>query len=361
MSNPVCRINSSLSYDLGADLTGPTTTVQLGESSLAQVAARLQVDPASLAEANPQIQDPDNLFVFQEINIPQVQCTAPKPDPDVVPVSADPASKTPAAPGDPLAASAMKAGLQGKIANNVKGGDFVELYPIVPDSENRLDTHVETKVRSFFDLDIERTMVGTRHLNAAGLKDYLSEANGGRPLTDFEKSLAEGWSKQDGGTVLTPIVQIGSEGVKGYKLVTGGSGDRVTTIYDRNGHKLHESHYEAPLESEGLGPIDYAFAGMAAKGLLGKLFGKLLGKRGAAVIAESLAEEEAEQAASSTSASTGTATPPAEPTILKDPPAVEPTVDGAGPYRTPPETTPPATPDPEPDPWSIVERLPPRK
>ncbi|HMK28793.1 MAG TPA: LysM peptidoglycan-binding domain-containing protein [Terriglobales bacterium] len=43
---------------------------QVGENSLSQVAGRLGIDHGALQAANPQIKDPSNLKVGQEIHIP---------------------------------------------------------------------------------------------------------------------------------------------------------------------------------------------------------------------------------------------------------------------------------------------------
>lgn len=48
----------------------PTATVQLGEHNISQVASRLGFNKEDLLVANPQIKDPSNLNVGQEIHLP---------------------------------------------------------------------------------------------------------------------------------------------------------------------------------------------------------------------------------------------------------------------------------------------------
>jgi hypothetical protein len=63
-------------YNYGSDATdAPTATVRLGETSLAQVAQRLGLDPDALQQANPKITDPSKLMVGQELRLPV--CASP--------------------------------------------------------------------------------------------------------------------------------------------------------------------------------------------------------------------------------------------------------------------------------------------
>jgi hypothetical protein len=62
------------SWNMGAEVTDTSSaTVQLGESTLHQVAHRLNMAPDDLLLANPQIQDPNKLLVGQEIRLPKDQ------------------------------------------------------------------------------------------------------------------------------------------------------------------------------------------------------------------------------------------------------------------------------------------------
>jgi len=88
-------------------------TVQLGENSLSQVAARLGIEKDHLLQANPHIKDPSNLKVGQEIHVPTHP--TPKSESSVAtpPVTVH-AKDFPTPPiGDPLAASAMRAQIDG--------------------------------------------------------------------------------------------------------------------------------------------------------------------------------------------------------------------------------------------------------
>ena len=98
------------------DLRSHAATVQLGETTLQQVARRLNVDPNELLAANPQIKDPSRLSPGQTIYQPLPKPAAPsKPDANA---SANSTPNTPnscpAPKGDPLAASVMKANLASK-------------------------------------------------------------------------------------------------------------------------------------------------------------------------------------------------------------------------------------------------------
>src|SRR5689334_15854751 len=83
----------------GADSSdAPTATVRLGETSLAQVAQRLGLDPDALQHANPKIVDPSKLTVGQELRLP----LSMKP-PSSVSDSATSPSSIPGPPSDPMA------------------------------------------------------------------------------------------------------------------------------------------------------------------------------------------------------------------------------------------------------------------
>jgi LysM domain-containing protein len=83
----------------GADSSdAPTATVRLGETSLAQVAQRLGLDPDALQQANPKIVDPSKLTVGQELRLP----LSMKP-PSSVSDSATSPSSIPGPPSDPMA------------------------------------------------------------------------------------------------------------------------------------------------------------------------------------------------------------------------------------------------------------------
>jgi LysM repeat protein len=67
-------------YNYGSDSPdAPTATVRLGETSLAQVAQRLGLDPNALQQANPKITDPSKLTVGQELRLP-VSAAPPSTD-----------------------------------------------------------------------------------------------------------------------------------------------------------------------------------------------------------------------------------------------------------------------------------------
>ena len=83
----------------GADSTDASTaTVRVGETTLAQVAQRLGIDPAALQQANPKITDPSKLTVGQELRLP----LSPKPS-SSAPDSAPSPSTTAGLPSDPMA------------------------------------------------------------------------------------------------------------------------------------------------------------------------------------------------------------------------------------------------------------------
>src|SRR5262249_49485431 len=73
----------------------------------------LQVDVRDLVAANPQILDPAQLKVGQDIYLPVYKASAPKPKP--VPVAnnrPEPANQNPAPKGDPVTAGIRKADLK---------------------------------------------------------------------------------------------------------------------------------------------------------------------------------------------------------------------------------------------------------
>jgi hypothetical protein len=370
MSNSVCIVNASPYLEFGENSDNAVTHVLVGESTLQQVATRLQLDPASLADANPQIKDPYHLNVLQEIHVPSTECKA-SGDAQTTTLKHDSSGES--STSDTLTRSAIKARLsrQVQLREYLQGvghpGDFVDLTMIIPGALNKLDTKVETRDNSVGDVySVQKTIFSLQHLNTSGLENYLSELNNGGQLTDFERSLVGSWSKQDTDTIITPIVQIGSEGVKGYKIQTGGSGLRTTAYYDRDGVKLLSKQDEAGVQSEGLGPIDYVFAGAAAKSAVGWIVGKVFGgaaKLAGKAFARSAAEEIEEAPATANPPKVDTTKLPDEPSILKNPTAQdEPSIENQGPYRSPGKVSSPQTPTgpqksstPQPaqkDPWS---------
>jgi hypothetical protein len=299
----VGSVSNSQSYNAPSD---STDVVQLGESRMSDVADRLHLDLNSLIKANPQIQDPNSLTPGQEINLPKSTPPIPLRDPAMTADSAKPTTGLPPAPmGDPIAASAFKANLSAPVQSKPdKPEDYVTLYPIHPGNTNSSETHVVTDDKSVGDVyRVEHHPEGSEVHDSAGLASRLSELNGGRPLTDFEKNLAAGWGKQDSTTTLTPIVKIGDVGVQAYVVDTGGSGDRIKIYYDRDGHILAGPfHDEAGLVNEGLGPIDYVIGGLALKNLAGGLIrgarGMFAGESAAGALGKATVEGEGEAAAS---------------------------------------------------------------
>lgn len=205
----------------------------------------------------------------------------------------DSASKTP-----PVKASSAAA-----VEKAPKQEDFVTDYPLMPSTENKLVTHEkETLKGSFPNFSIEHHTTGYRQANSSGLQQRLSELNGGAPLTDFEKEMVAGWDKEDAATTLTPIMPAGEKNVQAYQITKGGSGDRVTNYYDREGNKLAGPyHSEAALVNEGLGPLDYIAGGLAAKSIIGGLISRgrrLFATEAAEAVASSTGRSEGEAAAS---------------------------------------------------------------
>jgi RHS repeat-associated protein len=195
-----------------------------------------------------------------------------------------------------------------------KTSDIEELNPIKPGSENNLEWQVESENVSMGDQGSHYVFKETsvRTLNRAGLKSYLEERVHGT-LTSFEKNMVAEWG-EDPMATLTPFVQIGRAGVVGYEIVTGGSGNRVHTFYNRFGHNLASSSHEASLvnvtdELIGyvllvVGGFRFGIAAKARTGVLSRAFGwvgKLFGrtgatKRGAQLLLEGGAEVEGEAA-----------------------------------------------------------------
>jgi len=135
---PTCDASSSDS---------PATTAMLGENTLADVAARLHVNPDDLLLANPQIADPWKLKVGQEINLPQ-DGTAQTPAPDCGAPPKTPSSDLPSAPiWDPVDESAMKAKLANMdgtrrqspaINQSINFSNLPEFKALPPDVQKRL-------------------------------------------------------------------------------------------------------------------------------------------------------------------------------------------------------------------------------
>jgi hypothetical protein len=91
-------------------------TVRLGETTLSDVAKRLNVDPGALLKANPQIADRARLKIGQEICLPQFQTSQTQAQ-DSAPLIGNqpPAPDLTAAPmGDSVAKSVMQATLDAK-------------------------------------------------------------------------------------------------------------------------------------------------------------------------------------------------------------------------------------------------------
>ncbi len=284
-----------------------TDFVQLGESRLSDVADRLGIDPNRLAKANPQIQDTNNLTPGQEIHLPKDPPPVPlrDSDADVVSPAAAPASNLQrATSSDPTGANMMKAMLDAPVTSNTaKPDEYVPLYPITPSVQNSHEEKIVSEDVGRGDVyQVVNHTEGHEKLNGSGLEDHLTKLNGGGPLTPFEKGLAAGWGKEPSDTTLTPIIKIGDRNVQAYELTKGGSGDRVTTYYDRQGNVLAGPfHSEQGLVNEGLGPIDYILMAGAAKNLIGGLLRagqKMLGREGAEILAKGAARGEGEAAAS---------------------------------------------------------------
>ena len=96
-------------------------TVKAGEITLAQVAVRLGTNEGHLLSANPQIKDPHNLKVGQEIHLP----THPNPKSEssvATPPATVHATDLPKAPlGDPLVANMVKVSLLGEVGHHHAG------------------------------------------------------------------------------------------------------------------------------------------------------------------------------------------------------------------------------------------------
>ena len=120
------------------DLSSHLATVQVGETTLQQVARRLNVDPDDLLLANPQIKDPFKLSPGQDIYMPLPQPAAPSTS---VPAPAAgnqpaPSNTNPPPKGDPTGASLRKAALQNADAlpgdeqaiKTFYGDDALKLY-----------------------------------------------------------------------------------------------------------------------------------------------------------------------------------------------------------------------------------------
>jgi LysM domain len=122
----VSSVKSDLANDEASSATS-TATVQVGEQNLGQVADRLGVNKQDLLNANPQIKDPTKLSVGQDIHLPE-KGRSGKTDSDdgfkggkTTDKGSDSGAKL---YGDPLAASAMKAQLDGSQGGNTKTKDL---------------------------------------------------------------------------------------------------------------------------------------------------------------------------------------------------------------------------------------------
>lgn len=106
----------------------------------------------------------------------------------------------------------------------------------------------------------EDVEVSTWTMTPAALRTYLTHM--GQGLTEFEEELAAG---RGGFSDFTPIAP-GSK-LLGYYVVSGGSGDRVHTVYDRDGQIVEEIHTEEPLVNMGIGPIAFVIPGGRVAGM----------------------------------------------------------------------------------------------
>lgn len=78
MSPRVDSTSAARAFDPGSDVSdSPVATVRFGENTLAQVAQRLGFDSDALKQANPQIADPNQLMVGQDIRLPVCQAQSP--------------------------------------------------------------------------------------------------------------------------------------------------------------------------------------------------------------------------------------------------------------------------------------------
>lgn len=290
----VYNVNSTTNSQFNCSSSENVEIVEPDETQLSEVAERLGFDLSSLKKANPQIQDPDHLTSGQEIHLPSDPLPAPRLDPDPAPAETKGESTAlPRAPvGDPLAANAMKAILGEPIG--VRPQDYFRLDTMSPGAVNKTTVEVGRNVNSVGDVSsVEYSLDRQMKLNSQGMEQHLKEINNGGPLTPWEKQQATAWDKEDSDTTLTPIGKVGANGVQAYAMSKGGSGDRVTTYYDRNGNVLGGPfHSEQALVNEGLGALDYVMGALGARKLIGGLIkgGRAMIKAGTREAGEAGAE-----------------------------------------------------------------------
>src|SRR5215472_618961 len=86
-------------------------TVQSGETTLKEVAKRLNLDLSSLIQANPQIQDPNSLKAGQDVRMPETPAPA-QPADDGAAQQAQYAGAAASPSGDPMSATFGKMSVQ---------------------------------------------------------------------------------------------------------------------------------------------------------------------------------------------------------------------------------------------------------
>jgi methyl-accepting chemotaxis protein len=91
-------------------------TVRVGETTLSDVAKRLNLDPGALLTTNPRIADRTRLTIGQEIRLPQLQTSQTQGHDSASLIGNQPSAPdlTPAPMGDSVAMSAMQATLDAK-------------------------------------------------------------------------------------------------------------------------------------------------------------------------------------------------------------------------------------------------------
>jgi len=90
----------------------PATTVQLGENQIGQVADRLGMSKESLLQANPQLVDPSNLKVGQEIYVPRHPIAKSEGSAENLPKAAHTTGLPKPPIGDPLSVGFMRRSLE---------------------------------------------------------------------------------------------------------------------------------------------------------------------------------------------------------------------------------------------------------
>jgi hypothetical protein len=195
----------------------------------------------------------------------------------------------------PAALRRQPADTQTGSGGKAPGPDLVlrKEYPIYLGAQNEF----KSKLKHDTILGIETSKVvadnSYRILNAAGLSSYMRDITKG-VLTPFEESILANWGDREKFDTVVPIYAV-NVGLFGYELVSGGSGDRIHRVYSRLGEQLSETHSEAALVSEGLGPIDYVLGGAAALGIGKFLLSKLAKRAAAKLVLKEVAEEGAEE------------------------------------------------------------------